>query len=260
MLKKLMKYDFMYIYKVMVIYYILVILFSVLTRIFFIFDVFFFKIMAQIFSGITISMMFSTFITNIMRVWGRFIINMYGDESYLTHTLPMKREKVFLSKFLVGLITFLSSILVICIALLIAYCTKENIEFLKVMLSQIVNVDKIFSLLFTLILAVAVQSLLMQNVGIFSIIIGFKSENKKLLKSILFGFAIYVLTQITLLLVIVLYGIFDTRIMQIFIQENFQDISIFYILAALQVITYTVLNVVSYYVSKNYLKKGVDID
>ena len=35
-----------------------------------------------------------------MRMWVRFRSNFYGDESYLTHTLPIKREVLYTSKIL----------------------------------------------------------------------------------------------------------------------------------------------------------------
>ena len=43
-------------------------------------------------------------INNLMRTWVRFRHNLYGDESYLTHTLPVERKTIYLSKFITSII------------------------------------------------------------------------------------------------------------------------------------------------------------
>ena len=96
--------------------------------------------------GITITLLINILINNILRIWARTIKNFYSDEAYLTHTLPIKKETLFLSKVLTTIITLLTSTLVIVISLLICYYSKENIEILKNILNQInisnITVDK----------------------------------------------------------------------------------------------------------------------
>ena len=70
-----------------------------------------------------------------MRCWARFTKNIYGDESYLTHTLPIEKKTIFISKYLTSIITMLASTAVILIVLFIAYYSKENIEWLKASLN-----------------------------------------------------------------------------------------------------------------------------
>ena len=57
-------------------------------------------------SGTAISMMFSIVINNLMRLWVRFKNNFYGDESYLTHTLPIDKKTLYLSKTFLSVQTF----------------------------------------------------------------------------------------------------------------------------------------------------------
>lgn len=91
MLKKLLKYDLKWSYKPLVIFYILAFIFACLGRIFSeIENSMIFNIIGQICKGALIAMLVNILINNLMRVWARFIKNIYKDESYLTHTLPSK--------------------------------------------------------------------------------------------------------------------------------------------------------------------------
>ena len=98
MLKNLIKYDLKYKYKALIVFYILSMFFGILTRIFFYIEKsLMMNIIAQICSGITISMIFNILINNIMRSWVIFKQNLYGDESYLTHTLPVDKKTIYIS-------------------------------------------------------------------------------------------------------------------------------------------------------------------
>jgi len=70
-------------------------------------------------------------VNNLLRLWIRFKNTLYDDESYLTHTLPVDRKTIYLSKIVVSMITMFTSILVIVLTLFIAYYSKENMETLK---------------------------------------------------------------------------------------------------------------------------------
>lgn len=130
MLRKLLKYDLENIYKILVVFYTLAIFFAILTRIFLnIENSFIMEIIGKICSGTTIAMIVNILINNLLRIWVRFRSNFYGDESYLTHTLPVKKETLYLSKFLTFIITLFTSFLVLGASLFIAYYSKENLEF-----------------------------------------------------------------------------------------------------------------------------------
>ena len=138
MLIKLLKHELNDRVKNLSVFYILSIVFAILTRIFFkIENSLIFSIVASICSGITISMMVNIIINNILRFWARFRQTMYGDESYLTHTLPCKKSTLYTSKILCALITMLISVTVIVLSVFVAYYSKENIEIFKVMLDSV---------------------------------------------------------------------------------------------------------------------------
>ncbi len=141
MLLKVLKYDLKFTYKNLIIFYTLSLFFALLGRICGIFDNSgIMLILSKINNGIAISMIVSVIINNLMRVWARLVLNFYKDESYLTHTLPVKKSTLYLSKVLCGIITMLTSTVVIATSLLICYYSKENIELLKNSLNLVASI------------------------------------------------------------------------------------------------------------------------
>ena len=116
MLGKLLKYDLKWIYKLILVFYILALFFSITGRVLCEIDnSLVFNIIGQICIGTAISMMVSSLINCLMRSWVRFTRNMYKDESYLTHTLPIEKNKIFLSKVITGVVAVFTSMLIIII-------------------------------------------------------------------------------------------------------------------------------------------------
>ena len=132
MLGKLLKYDFKWIYKLIIIFYILAFIFSAIGRaLSTIENSLVFEIVSQIAFGTAISMMVSCLINTLMRSWVRFIRNVYKDESYLTHTLPVKKQQIFASKVIAGSVAIFTSMVVIIACLFICYYSEANMEALK---------------------------------------------------------------------------------------------------------------------------------
>ncbi len=263
MLKKLLKYDLKYIFKVLIIFYILSLFFGILTRIFLgIENSFIMNIIGKICSGITISMIFNVLINNLMRLWTRFKNNFYGDEAYLTHTLPVDKKTLYLSKFLASLITLFSSILIIGLTLFIAYYSKENIVVLKNILlpladiygSTIIKILLAFLFIFFLEFANLLQS------GYMGIILGHKMNNLKTGFSVLFGFGVYTITQIFVLLIIFIFGLFNKDIMNLFLTNNVINIEMIKFIIYLTIGIYTVTLIIGYFISLRLFRKGVNVD
>ena len=63
----------------------------------------------------------------------RFYVNVYGDEGYLTLTLPVKRSYIILSKLIVGMCWLIAQVVVIILSLLILTVSPQFIKaFLEV--------------------------------------------------------------------------------------------------------------------------------
>ena len=263
MLKKLLKYDLKWIFKLLVVFYSIALVFSIITRIFLCIDnstVFY--IIGKICSGITISFIFNIIVNNIIRCWVRFIRNLYGDESYLTHTLPVDKKTIFISKFLTGIITMLVSVIVILIVLFIAYYSKENIEILKNLLNIIATMynSTVIKLLLIIFVVFFLEMVFTIFAGYIGILLGHRSNDKRMIKSIIYGFITYMVTQTLTLLIMFINGLFNKDIMNLFTTNNIVNIDILKYVMYGAIIIYIIYIIIYYVIGLKLFKKGIDVD
>ena len=263
MLKKLLKYDLEYVFKILIVFYILAIFFAILTRIFLnINDSFIMNIIGKICSGTEIAMFFNILINSIMRLWVRFKNNFYGDESYLTHTLPIDKKTLYLSKTLSSIITLFVSMTIIAFSLFIAYYSKENIEILKKILLPFIDIYNTsmvsIILIFLFIFMLEVLSLLQS--GYTGMILGHRMNNAKMGYSILFGFITYMIIQILALLILFIFAIFNKDIMNLFFTNQMVNIDILKSIIYMSCIFYTIIIIVIYIINLKLFKKGVNVE
>ena len=263
MLKKLIRSDLESIFKFLIIFYSLSIFFAILTRIFLNIDnSLIMSIIGKICSGISISMIVNILINNLMRLWVRFKNNLYGDESYLTHTLPIDKKTLYLSKVTTSVITLFTSIIVIGLTLYIAYYSKENIQTLKNILlpianaygSTILKILSAFLFVFFLEFANALQS------GYTGIILGHKMNGTKTGLSVLFGFISYMITQVFALLLIFIVALFNSDLMNLFFTNEIVNIDMIKFIIYLAIIIYTITLFIGYFFNLKLFKKGVNVD
>ena len=264
MLGKLIKYDLENINKLLIIFYIITLIFAVLTRIFLsIENSFIFDIIGKICSGTTIALMINSIINNIIRLWVRFKSNLYGDESYLTHTLPVTKNQIYLSKFITSFITLFVSTLVIILTLFIAYYSKENLDFLiKGLLDPIAKIYDssaiVIILLFIFICFLELFNIL--QAGYFGMICGHKMNSNKLLLSVAFGFIGYMVLQFILILILFVFAIFNKDIMNLFHTTGAVGIDMIKTVIWYGIIGYSVLIIIGFFVNIKLFNKGVNVD
>lgn len=263
MLTKLLKYDFKKIYKFLIIFYSLAIFFAILTRIFFQIDnSFVMSIVAKICSGATISMIVSIIINNIMRLWVKFKNTLYDDESYLTHTLPVTKSSLYISKIITAITTMLTSVIAIAITLFIAYYSKENIESLKNLILPIADVldSSIIGVVILFLTVLLIETLNIIQVGFTGIILGHKVNNNKVALSVVFGFAIYIFTQAMSLLGAFLISLFNKDMMNLFITSEVSNIGMIKTLGFICILIYTIIFIINFIINILLFKKGVNVD
>ena len=263
MLKKLLKYDLKNIFKILVIFYTIGIFFAGLTRIFLnIENSFIMNIIGKICSGVTISMIFNILINNIMRLWVRFKNNFYKDESYLTHTLPVDKNTLYLSKLLTSIITLFISVFVSGVLLFIAYYSKENIEILKNILVPILEIyDSTFvTFLLVVLFILFLEILNMVQMGFTGIILGHKMNNNKTLFSVLFGFVSYMISQIFVVLLMFIYGLFNKDVMNLFYTTDIISVDMIKQIIIFACISYSLLIIIVHFINNKTFKKGVNVD
>lgn len=263
MLKKLLKYDLKWMYKVIVIFYVLALIFSCITRLCsLVTNSALFSVLKSISSGITIAMMINILINCITRSWVRFTKNMYKDESYLTHTLPVSKNKLYASKVLSTIICVLTSMLVIITCLFISYYSKENINILKNMLELAAGTynTTVIKLLLVLFFVLLLEIIFIILVGYVGIIIGHKSNQNKMAKSVVMGIVLYILTQMVTLLLIFIFGLFNSSVMNIINTKDIINIDAIKLVLFLGIFIYVLYIAIYYVVGKKLLEKGVNVD
>lgn len=263
MLKKLLKYDLKYIFKFLIIFYSLALFFALLARIFInIENSFIMYVIGEICRGATISMVFSIIINNLMRLWVRFNSNFYGDESYLTHTLPIEKRTLYLSKIITSLLSLFTSIIVIVVTLFIAYYSKELLNTLKNLLFPLANIynSSITSIIIAFSFILFLEFMNILQCGFSGLIVGHKMNNAKVGYSVLFGFVSFMISQTIVVIALLVLALFNKDIMNLIFTNEMINFDSTKIIIYLTTIMYSLVICIGYFVNVKLLKNGVNVE
>ena len=264
MLGKLIKYDFKWIFKVVLIYIVLGLSCAALGRVFSLIEnSVIFGIISAILKSVSGCLLVSSLINGILRGWARLVSNQYKDESYLVNTLPIDRKTLLLSKIISTIITITSSFICIVIGLIIAYYNENTLEIIKESLSSISDTlnTSIVSFVIVVILVLFLEILFLVFVGFFGIVFGHKFNQKKMLKSLLSGLVVYVVASNLSLLIMFIASMFNDSLSGLLFGNTFQiELSILKGLMLGAVFIYLVYCVVLYIITNKILSKGINID
>lgn len=263
MLGKLLKYDLKWVYKLVVIFYALAFIFSVIGRALGkIENSLIFDIVSKISFGFAISMMVSSLINCLMRLWVRFVRNVYKDESYLTHTLPVKKQEIFASKVISGVICVFTTMTVVLVCLFICYYSKTNIEVLKNILELAATTynTTVLNLLLLVAVVIFLEIIYVLLIGYVGIILGHKSNKNKMLRSIVIGFVLYFVFQALTLGLIAIYGLFNTEVMNLINTTDIVNIEAIKSVMYVGIGIYVVYSIIFYWLGQRYLNRGVNVE
>ncbi len=263
MLSKLIKYDIKRIAKFLLVFYVLAIFSAILTRLLFMVNnSFIIGILAQICSGFTCAMIANILINTLMRQWVKFKSTLYDDESYLTHTLPVEKSSIYMSKIIVSIGSIIISVLVIFLTLFIAYYSKENIEVLKNTLLPIANLynSSLIRVVLIFIAAFMVETLCILQSGYTGIILGHKMNNNKILFSIVYGLLVYIFTQVFALGLVFILGLFNDNLMNLFITNEVLNFDTIRIVGYLCIFIYFIIFIGNLFINIRLFMNGVDVD
>ena len=264
MLDKLIKYDLKWLLKIIVVFLGIGLSFSIIGRLIELLPKsLFFTILKDIFKGAGLSLIITGLFNCVIRSWVRFTLNIYKDESYLTHTLPVDKKSLLLSKVLSTLIVLTISIITLIISLFIMYYSKENMTMLKNalnILSSTLDISVIgFLLLVVLVILEEVVFIIFS--GFLGIIIGYSFNNKKLLKAFLAGFIVYIVFSMASLLIIMFISLFSDGLYNIiFSQNQAVDFKLLKLMIIIAAIIYLIYNILLYFLMNKKLNKGVNLD
>ena len=257
MLGKLLKYDLKWVYKLIVVYYGLALFFALVGRGFGLIDnSFVFDFISKFSCGVSVAMMFNILINNIVRIWVRYIQNVYKDESYLTHTLPVTKRDIYMSKLLTSLITMFTSIVVVAISFVICYWGDGFIDFIKMILPEFS-----WEIIILTGIVLILELLFLVFIGLLAITVGYRNNHNKLLKSFASGFIIYMISSCVSLGALFIAGLFNKNILDLFTTMNVMpSMNILKYLLMAAAILYLVYIILCNIICNKLLQKGVNVD
>lgn len=263
MLNKLLKYDLKWIYKVLIVFYFLSLIFAVIARILSsIENSAIFDVLGKVAAGFAVSMVVSALINCIMRSWARFTINMYKDESYLTHTLPVSKDTVYLSKVLSAILCTFTTVAISVGCMFICYYSDANMKALKNSLSVAADTfdTTVINLLLIVSAVILMEVFFILIIGYAGIVIGHRSNKNKLLKSIIAGIVMYLMSNVLSVAVLFAAGTVNDNIMNLFKTTDSIQIATIKSVMYIAISIYFIYNVAFYFIGKQQLNKGINID
>lgn len=263
MLGKTLKYDLKWVFKILFVYYILAVAFAALGRIFgLIQNSVLAGIITEICYGVTIAMMINAIINCIMRSYVRFWRNFYKDEAYLTLTLPVEKQTLFLSKVLTSIITLFASIAVVLLSLFIAFYSKANMQALLSTLKVISQSVKMSAVGLVCLIALLLffEFIAITLLGFLALILGHRFSQNKVGKSILIGFGIHLILNIILAVSILFVGLFNKGVKGIINSKGAVELSAIVIVFVIAILVTALFSLAIYFISQKQFKKGIDIE
>ncbi len=263
MLKKLLKYDLKYNLKFLSIFYLITVFFGIITRLFLGFqNSLILHSIGEICNILTIVCIIAILINTLMRAWLRFKNNFYGDEAYLTHSLPVSKNSLYLSKVLSSVICLFTSIVVILCTIFVTYYTKNNwlsIENMFTSLKDIIDTSLIF-LIIGFIFATFIQVSNTLQLGYTGLLLGHRMNNMKLGYSVIFGFITHIILQTFTVIGLLILGLFNNDIMQMFTTNTLPSPNFVTTIIVFDIAMNILLFIIEYLFNRHLLNKGVNID
>lgn len=264
MFAKLLKYEFKRTYKFFFIIYAMMICFGVVGRICAeTAETTFVSIVGEICSGAIWAMIANILINNILRLWANFRRNLYGDESYLMHTLPVKPSALYWSKFVVAIVILVLNLLVSALALLIDRGGTDLAKTLENFLPEISSMlgFSTAGLVWAFIGVIFIEMVAIIATGFLAYILGFRKNSSKLSHSALYIFLIYLAMQLFIIALMLFVGIFNQDILRIFTeQSSSSNLSIVAPAVTICIVGYAISVPVLAILSARAINRGVDVE
>ena len=218
-----------------------------------------FKVLGIFFDAVFPAVLINVIIQPFLRSFLNFSKSLYGDESYLTHTLPVEKSKIITSKFLTALIEMILAFVTVIISLVIIFASPTFMTTIKMLLSMIIIGEiSVFWVLTLFIALVIVEFLMFISIILFSIILANKSREKKVLKAFLYtalmSFAALSVLSVVMLIVLSINGVSITS--ETILLSN----SVFNSIVISGIVVYSAVSVLFYFLARREFNKGVNID
>ena len=222
-------------------------------------DISLFKILGMFFDSVYYSLAVNAILQPFLRSFLNFSKSFYGDEAYLTHTLPVTKSQLINSKFLTFIIEMVLGFMCVISSLLIMFYSPTLFTNLKSFLSLTISGDfSLFLVLTLMIILIIVEFLMFISIILFSIIIAYRKKEKRVLNTFLIttGISFAAISVLSVFLIIVLLINKVELSSSILVLSNRAFISV--ILTG--IVVYLSLIILFYLLSKREFSKGVDVD
>ena len=169
---------------------------------------------------------------------------------------------IYTSKILSSVIVATTTIVVSLICLFICLYSKEFISILKkfLNLTAIIYDTSVTSLLSVVALLILIELIYILIIGDTGIILGHKKYTNKILYSFIYGFLMYIITAIIMLLVIYVLGLFDSNIMNLIKTNDVININSIKLLIYFVITLYLIFTIIIYSIGLKSLQKGVNVE
>ena len=222
-------------------------------------NIVFFKVLGIFFDSVFYALAVNVILQPFIRNFFNFTKSFYGDESYLTHTLPVTKKQLVISKFLTAFIELLLGFASLLISLLIMFYSPTMFTTLKLLLSTMISGEfSLFVVLMLFVILVVVEFFMFITLIYFSIVIAYRSKEKRVLKTFLItallAFVSITILSVVMMIVLAINGIQLTSVTVVLPASALISVLITGILM------YSGIIVLFYFLTQKEFSKGVDVD
>ncbi len=285
MLRKLIKYDLKDLLSISWIFYIIVIILSLVLFIFNYYKLYSNNVLLDLIHGLLEIVLIVLLILlagfTIFKTLKRFNRNLYSDEAYLTHTLPISKKTLYFSKIISSIIYVITSFLVVILSYIlgISYILTNDSCFiaqggcysttLESMISEyaiLFNINPMIAVIIILAL-VFLEIMLVVLSGFNGTIINHLGNSPKKTKSIKYSFLIYILSILLFALVFYIAGIINPDIIKILSMKTNDlfsvirlNLSVFIDIVIISIVTYFGIDLLHIVLGYKLFNKGVNLE
>ena len=267
MLKKIFKYDYFWIHRQTVWYMVALLVSCVAANVS---DRIFngpnggtlmWLVINKLCSALMVAACIALLLNAFIRLMGRFTSTLFKDQSYFTHTLPVRRGTVFDAKALVGAATLAGVLVCIAAGMFLGLVNESFLESLKLLFRQ----KGVVSLLLLMACSFYMQSLCILASAYLGFILGYRQHSGKNVCAVLFTFLIYSFAEGLLLCGVAAFSMLNSSVGDML----HSNVSSFAALTGADVVKtmmgvilaeYVVVVAVLFLLGRKALEKGVNVE
>ncbi|MBQ3047676.1 MAG: hypothetical protein IJD48_01520 [Clostridia bacterium] len=222
-------------------------------------EIMFFNILSIFFDSVFYALVINSIVQPFLRSFLNFSKSLYGDESYLIHTLPVTKNQIITSKFLTSLIEMLLGFASIVVSLLIMFASPTFFSTLKLLISTVVVGEfSLFCILLLFIILVIVEFLMFISIICFSIVLANKTKEKRFLKAFLItaalAFVAITVLSIFMIIVLLINGV------SLSVSTLALSKTAFISILTTGIVVYSAFIILFFVLTKKEFNKGVNVD